>query len=185
MISMKLKQLRAIGYAVLLTFMSITTVIAYENSTQKSGTKVGHLAPDFTASDLDGNSFTLSEFRGKKPVYIIFWATWCKACKQEIPNFISLHKEYNDDIEIISINVDSLSFWSSLKKSNSRVRDYIKTNAIPYRVILDDDKELISQFRVQATPTQILIGKNGIIERRYPLYNAKTEALIKRAIAAD
>lgn len=35
--------------------------------------KVGDLAPDFTLSDISGTeSITLSDFRGKKPVALIF-----------------------------------------------------------------------------------------------------------------
>ena len=33
------------------------------------------LAPDFTLQDLDGNSYTLSSFRGKK-VFLACWASW-------------------------------------------------------------------------------------------------------------
>ena len=35
--------------------------------------KVGDLAPDFTLSDISGSeSITLSDFRGKKPVALVF-----------------------------------------------------------------------------------------------------------------
>jgi len=36
------------------------------------GVSVGSEAPDFTLKDLDGNSVTLSSFRGSKPVFLVF-----------------------------------------------------------------------------------------------------------------
>ncbi|MBI4528510.1 MAG: redoxin domain-containing protein [Deltaproteobacteria bacterium] len=35
--------------------------------------KVGHAAPDFTLENLDGNRITLSDFRGKKNVILVFY----------------------------------------------------------------------------------------------------------------
>ena len=40
-------------------------------------------APDFSLKALDGKQIALSDFKGK-PVLIIFWATWCSACKEDI-----------------------------------------------------------------------------------------------------
>ncbi len=34
--------------------------------------QVGHQAPDFTLTDLDGNAISLSEFRGRKHVVLEF-----------------------------------------------------------------------------------------------------------------
>jgi peroxiredoxin len=33
------------------------------------------MVPDFRLSDLDGKTWTLSQFRGQ-PVMLFFWATW-------------------------------------------------------------------------------------------------------------
>ena len=35
--------------------------------------KVGNLAPDFTLEDMDGKPVTLSQFRGKKKVVLVFY----------------------------------------------------------------------------------------------------------------
>ena len=35
--------------------------------------KVGQAAPDFTLEDMDGKSITLSDFRGKKTVVLVFY----------------------------------------------------------------------------------------------------------------
>jgi len=41
---------------------------------------VGEVAPDFEITTQNGNVFRLSDFRGRKPVYVVFWNTWCSYC---------------------------------------------------------------------------------------------------------
>lgn len=146
------------------------------------GTQEGQIAPDFQVKKLDGSSFKLADYKGKKPVYLIFWATWCPTCRQEIPSFKALQQEMGTQIEIVAINVDSLSWWSSLTSSNNRVTQYAKKYQIDYPVALDDEKKLIELYQVRGTPTQLLIDKEGIIRRRYPILNAKTISLIKSSL---
>jgi cytochrome oxidase Cu insertion factor (SCO1/SenC/PrrC family) len=42
-------------------------------ATELERVKVGQAAPDFTLEDVDGKSTTLSEFRGKKTVALVFY----------------------------------------------------------------------------------------------------------------
>ena len=75
-------------------------------SAQANGILTGQRAPDFTLNDLSGKPFTLSGLRNKKPVLLIFWATWCPACLQAIPYFSELHTRYNPKgLEIIAVNI--------------------------------------------------------------------------------
>jgi thiol-disulfide isomerase/thioredoxin len=52
---------------------------------------VGLPAPDFTLKDLEGNDITLHEYRGRV-VVLSFWATWCPACRAEMPSLEALHR---------------------------------------------------------------------------------------------
>ena len=61
-------------------------------------------APDFTVLDKDGNTVRLSEKFGK-PIVINFWATWCPPCKQELPDFDKLCKEYGDRVVFMMVNL--------------------------------------------------------------------------------
>jgi hypothetical protein len=44
-------------------------------------------APDFTLTNLDGNTHSLAEYRGKI-VVLNFWATWWLPCREEMPMLI-------------------------------------------------------------------------------------------------
>ena len=48
-------------------------------------------ARDFTLNDLNGRPSSLSDYRGQW-VWLVFWATWCSACAQEMPLLESLCK---------------------------------------------------------------------------------------------
>ncbi len=67
---------------------------------------VGNPAPDFTLADLDGNQVSLSDFRGKT-VFINFWATWCPACREEMPEIEALYQQYKDK-GVVVLGVDIL-----------------------------------------------------------------------------
>ena len=50
-------------------------------------------APDFSLNDIQGKTFKLSSQRGN-PVVIFFGATWCPACRSEMPFYKALYEKY-------------------------------------------------------------------------------------------
>ena len=50
-------------------------------------------APSLQLQNLEGKWVRLSDFKGKV-VVLNFWATWCWPCREEIPDLVSLQKEY-------------------------------------------------------------------------------------------
>jgi peroxiredoxin len=109
-------------------------------------------APDFTITDIDGKTFTLSQQKGKD-VMVVFWATWCPPCKQEIPSLIELRNTYGADmLAIIAISDESDKTLSSFRQ----------VNGLNYTIASAEN--LPSPYdEVTAIPTTLLIDKNGII----------------------
>ncbi|MEE9612445.1 MAG: TlpA disulfide reductase family protein [Desulfatiglandales bacterium] len=118
---------------------------------------VGEKAPDFKVSTVDGKQISYStDLKGKKPVYVVFWATWCLICKKELPNVERLYQEMGDKIQFLGINVGI----------NQRIEDvttYVKKNKLTFPIVYDVDTELTDLFWVRFTPTNLIIGKNGVI----------------------
>src|ERR1700730_10000155 len=53
----------------------------------------GTIAADFTARDVDGKTFRLSDHMGKEVVLLDFWSTFCEPCKAEFPHLRALYDE--------------------------------------------------------------------------------------------
>ena len=87
------------------TMIPLTTQTETANSANlPTGKDAGMLAPDFTVPVYgDGQSFTLSQCRGKI-VVINFWATWCTPCVKELPYFDEIKRMYGDAIQVIAIH---------------------------------------------------------------------------------
>src|SRR3954470_24888953 len=75
-----------------------------------AGGSTGNLpaAPEFTLTLFDGNTFSLTEQRGKL-VLLNFWASWCVPCKEEMPAFERLWLRYKDKgVVFVGANVQDI-----------------------------------------------------------------------------
>src|SRR6476660_2165743 len=72
-----------------------------------AGHRVGDLALDFTLKDLNNQKFTLKDLRGKQVVQVVFWATWCVPCMQEIPLLRMIQEKYRGrGLQILGVVVE-------------------------------------------------------------------------------
>ena len=121
--------------------------------------EVGDVAPDFEIATQDGNVLRLSEIRGRKPVYLVFWNTWCSFCMKKVPRYIKLQKQFGDKIEIIAINTT----WSDSAEKMRVFEDRFNVN---YSTTFDIGKLITDRFEVTNVPTEFIIDVNGIIRYR-------------------
>ena len=70
---------------------------------------VGEQAKEFAVKGDDGKQLGLADLaRGKKVLLVDFWASWCKPCRNEIPNVKKQYELYKDKgFEVVSISIDS------------------------------------------------------------------------------
>jgi len=142
-----------------------------------SGIMTGQRAPDFTLNDLSGKPFALSEVRGKKPVLLIFWATWCPACRQTMPYFSDLYVKYAPKgLEIISINIAS-------NDPLPRVQSFQEITKLPYRILYDAKTDVSRLYAVFGIPTTLLIDRDGIIQYRGNVLPANIDQTLDKLLA--
>ena len=65
-------------------------------------------APTLQATTLDGKPLNLAALRGKV-VLLNFWATWCGPCREEIPEFEQLQRQYAGKLQVVGISVDEIA----------------------------------------------------------------------------
>lgn len=120
---------------------------------------VGDIAPDFEVATQDGTVLRLSEFRGRKPVYVIFWNTWCPYCVKKTPRYKKLQELFGDKIEIIAINTT----WSD---SPEEMRSFEEHHHISYATAFDTGELITDRYDVFNVPTEFIVDVNGIIRYR-------------------
>mgnify|MGYP001793262972 CR=1 FL=1 len=110
-------------------------------------------APEWQLKALDGKSVKLSDFKGKV-VILNFWATWCPPCRQEIPDFIALQKQYADKgLVIVGVSLD--------EGGAAVVKSFVKKMGINYPVVMGDQKPAAAYGGSQVVPAAVGIDKNG------------------------
>jgi len=113
----------------------------------------GIKAPDFEIVTLDGDTITLASLRGKY-VFLDFWGTWCKPCRNEIPNIKKLRKKTSKkELEIIGI---------VCRDNKSKAKKYIKKHKIKYSNSMATNN-LMNSYGITSFPTTLLIDKSGVI----------------------
>ena len=121
---------------------------------QEYAPRIGYLAPDFELKDYLGNSFKLSDFKGK-PVLINFWATWCPPCRAEMPEIeAAYHKYQKDGLVVLGINN---------RESDSTVKKYVEDGGFHWPMPMDYEGSVIGIYGVAAYPTSFFIDKQGFI----------------------
>lgn len=119
------------------------------------GLQAGDPAPDFRFQDAVGQTFSLSDFRGRL-VLLNFWATWCGFCVAELPYLEQIYDEWQSEA-LLLLTID-------MGESPGKVNDYIEDNEIFLPVVLDREREVAAQYRVSSIPRTLFIDKEGIIQ---------------------
>ncbi|OAB40843.1 hypothetical protein PGLA_17910 [Paenibacillus glacialis] len=130
------------------------TIVQSNQSSQHSGSskiEVGAAAPDFVATNTEGQQVRLAEYRGKV-VLINFWASWCKPCVREMPLIHSVFQSKDNDIETLFINVG---------EAKGTVNEFMKEQQFTFPVIIDVTGKVSSLYRITGLPATFIIDKTG------------------------
>lgn len=136
------------------------------------GARVGDLAHDFSLKDLGDQTFSLKDLRGRKVVHVVFWATWCVPCLQEIPALRAAYDKYKDrGLEVLGVVVN-------LNQTVPIVKAAARSYKINYPILFDDGK-MMERYRVSSIPQNFLIGRDGTIRFAGTELPHKYEALLE------
>jgi thiol-disulfide isomerase/thioredoxin len=140
---------------------TLESIVARARSWQPAYMKwYGKVSPDFTVTDINGKSHKLSDYRGKN-VMLIFWATWCGPCLQEIPSLIELRKTVSDD-KLAMLAVSFVGYRNSADTIKKFVAAYPVIN---YTIIATDaDSMPLPYNAIYSIPTTFFINPDGTIK---------------------
>ena len=139
------------------------------------GTEAGNLLPDFSTDLLSGETFRLSDYRGRV-VIINFWGTTCAPCVAELPYYEQLKVAY-PDVEILAIHN---------RAGAKKAKDFLADKGWDHLDFALDSKEkglLPLLNAADAMPQTIILNKQGVVtyNAQAPLTYEKLEALYQKA----
>lgn len=137
----------------------------------------GTLAPDFTLSPLeeDTRPITLSRVAERRPVLLVFWATWCPSCNEEIPILNQWQERFRPQgLEILAINV---------QESREQIVRFAQKKKIRYPILLDSTGEVSQRYGLAGLPAAVfLLPGRKIVYFSFSLPQ-NIEELMRRAVS--
>lgn len=110
--------------------------------------RMGDQAPAFKANDLKGQAVALENHAGK-PVVLRFFLPDCKYCRADTVVFNDYYQTYKDKgLGVIYINTDP---------KPGEVQKFVNELKITFPVVLDPDRKIADQYRVQVVPQTIVL----------------------------
>ena len=131
-------------------------------------------APDFTLQTINGETVSLSDFRGK-PVMLTFWKIYCAACETQAPHTQAFYDEWSSEtLTILTINVGD---------SIPAVQDYMSNLGITYPVLLDQQGTVARTYGIPGVPVNLFIDSEGIM-KAYKIGPFQNQEEIEDALAS-
>ena len=119
--------------------------------------RVGQRAPAIDLPGLDGRTVRLSALRGR-PVLINFWATWCTACRQEMPRIERFYEANRGRVRVIGVDVGEPA---------ATVAAFVRRYGYTWRFALDQDKHVSNLYGVHYIPTSFWLDSHGVVRAVY------------------
>ncbi len=121
---------------------------------------VGDKAPAIEATTIDGQKVSLDNPGIAKPVFLVFWTTWCPFCEAAIPRLKEIYSKYSpNDMTFLAIN-------PGVNDSLRKTQLYVEKYQIPYPVVYDEGGVISKSFGINGVPTIIIVDKDDIVRHR-------------------
>lgn len=109
-------------------------------------------AADFDLPSNTGQNIKLSDFKGSV-VYVDFWASWCKPCRESFPFMNRLEKKYaKKGLKVIAINLDS---------DRAAAKGFLKKTPANFTIAYDKDGVTPEKYNLSVMPTSYIIDRKG------------------------
>lgn len=150
-----LKAKESYSFTSMTTNLTLTTVPVYDPlDHSRAQYKVGDTMVEFTLTDIDGNTYKLSELlQEKKMIILNFWYVACNPCKAEFPYFNEFYAEHKDEVELLAMTPYD---------TEDKIRGVQEDMELLFPV-MRDTLGMSQGFGVSAYPTTVVITSDGVI----------------------
>jgi thiol-disulfide isomerase/thioredoxin len=121
---------------------------------QDVGLGLGVVPESAQVEDLDGKAVNLSEYVGRKPVLIQFWATWCPLCEALDPKLRAAKQQHGDALDIVIVAV-------GVNQTPRSIKRHVDRHPLPGRVLFDSRGRATRAFRAPTTSYIVALDARG------------------------
>src|SRR2546430_5916239 len=139
------------------------------------GIPVGQTPPAVTLESLTGDSVALSQWIGKKPVIVEFWATWCPICAELLPRMEAAKQKFGDRAEFIVVAV-------AVNQSRNSVRRHLEQHPMPFMFLWDGNGAAVRAFQAPSTSYIAVLDSKGKVVYTGVGEDQDIEAALRRAL---
>jgi thiol-disulfide isomerase/thioredoxin len=136
------------------------------------------VAWDTEMKGVNGEPIKLSNYSGKV-LLVNLWATWCGPCRNEIPELVKLHKEYQSrGVEVVGLtNEDPVS-------SAQKVQEFVRDFKVDYQVGWAPREVAAALMQGRGSiPQSLIVTRDGRITKRFVGFHPReTPPLLKKAL---
>ena len=137
----------------------LTFGIVWLQSSKYEPLTVGKPAPDFLLPNLDDKTVKLSDYRGKV-IFLNFWATWCKPCREEMPSMEVMHKSFEKDgLVVLAVSIDRVT-------TKKDIPPFIKSMNLTFPVLVDSWGQTDKRYKLMGVPETYIIDQDGILREK-------------------
>lgn len=118
----------------------------------------GQETPTWQIHTLENEALNSSNSKGKVSV-LVYWASWCAPCREEVPSLIALREEFpKSDLQIIGVSLD---------ESPKSIETFVKAHRINYTIARNNESLDQAFGPVRYIPTIVILDQKGKVQQRY------------------
>ena len=128
------------------------------------GVRAEEVAPGFTLIDVDGNEFSLADFRGTT-VVLTFVATRIITCKTQVFILNNISRYFGDEVIIVLIGINNETLWvgGDTEEQLQQFGDDCGFEGIVAR----DTEGVTDDYSVVYIPTTFIVDQAGYIRHKH------------------
>ncbi|MCK4706814.1 MAG: TlpA family protein disulfide reductase [Gammaproteobacteria bacterium] len=115
----------------------------------------------------------LATLKGKV-VYLDFWASWCKPCKESFPWMHDMKATYKDKgFEVLAVNLD---------KERKLADEFLKGMDVNFIIAFDETGNTATEYKLRGMPSSYMIGRDGKIYASHIGFREKDKEKMEEVI---
>ena len=115
----------------------------------------GTPAPDFNLLGTDGRAYSLSNFKGKKLLLVIFMCNHCPYVQPKMDYFVELQTRYGaQGLQVVGINSNDVSKYPDDSLEN--MKRWAKEKKFNFPYLFDETQEVARAYGAECTPDPFL-----------------------------